>query len=226
MKLLTSLVLACVAAFVCSRARAQTTATTTPVGLLSVQGVLHSNGVPFNGYTDLIRTLTDAETGGTELARSTNNNVSVSNGILSGRFILWWDFPIDELRTALFNAFSTASNGGVYLELASRPSGTTNPFTVLSPRQRVVPSLFSSLAAYADTARTLTGPLPASLMPTSPVSGLTFTSPPTFMVASGPPFSVTSSAAVAGLNADLLDGYDSSAFWKLLGNAGTTPGLN
>ena len=35
-----------------------------------------------------------------------------------------------------------------------------------------------------------------------------------------------SSTKVVNLNADLLDGLDSTAFWKLAGNAGTTAGAN
>jgi hypothetical protein len=43
-----------------------------------------------------------------------------------------------------------------------------------------------------------------------------------------PPLKVNSSAKVVNLNADLLDGLDSTGlpYWKLGGNAGTTPGPN
>jgi trimeric autotransporter adhesin len=41
-----------------------------------------------------------------------------------------------------------------------------------------------------------------------------------------PPLVVNSSAKVLNLNADLLDGLDSTSFWKLGGNAGTTPGAD
>jgi len=41
-----------------------------------------------------------------------------------------------------------------------------------------------------------------------------------------PPLRVNSHATVTNLSADLLDGIDSSGFWKLGGNAGTTPGTN
>jgi hypothetical protein len=46
--------------------------------------------------------------------------------------------------------------------------------------------------------------------------------------AGAPPLSVNSSGKVTNLNADLLDGLDSTglAYWKLGGNAGTTPGPN
>jgi hypothetical protein len=40
------------------------------------------------------------------------------------------------------------------------------------------------------------------------------------------PLAVNSNVKVANLNADLLDGFDSTAFWKLAGNAGTTPGTH
>jgi hypothetical protein len=48
------------------------------------------------------------------------------------------------------------------------------------------------------------------------------------LVSSGAPFKVNSSTKVANLNADLLDGLDSTGlpYWKLGGNAGTTPGTN
>ena len=45
--------------------------------------------------------------------------------------------------------------------------------------------------------------------------------------AGAPPLAVNSmSRSPSNLNADLLDGLDSAAFWKLGGNAGTTPGTN
>jgi trimeric autotransporter adhesin len=44
--------------------------------------------------------------------------------------------------------------------------------------------------------------------------------------AGAPPLVVNSSVRVLNLNADLLDGLDSTGFWKLGGNAGTTPGVD
>ena len=54
----------------------------------------------------------------------------------------------------------------------------------------------------------------------------TFTGPVTFSPASGPPFAVGSSNTVVNLNADLLDGLSSGAFWQITGNAGTVAGRN
>jgi len=41
-----------------------------------------------------------------------------------------------------------------------------------------------------------------------------------------PPLSVNSGTKVANLNADKVDNLDANAFWKLGGNAGTTPGTD
>jgi Chaperone of endosialidase len=41
-----------------------------------------------------------------------------------------------------------------------------------------------------------------------------------------PPLMVNSTVRVPSLNADLLDGVDSTGFWKLGGNAGTSPGVD
>jgi hypothetical protein len=44
--------------------------------------------------------------------------------------------------------------------------------------------------------------------------------------AGAPPLAVNSDAKVTSLNVDKLDGLDSTAFWKLAGNAGTSPGAD
>jgi hypothetical protein len=44
--------------------------------------------------------------------------------------------------------------------------------------------------------------------------------------AGAPPLAVNSDAKVTSLNVDKLDGLDSTAFWKLTGNAGTSPGTD
>jgi hypothetical protein len=54
----------------------------------------------------------------------------------------------------------------------------------------------------------------------------TFSGLVTLSNATGAPFAVGSSAKVNSLNADLLDGVDSTGLWQLGGNSGTTPGTH
>jgi len=49
-----------------------------------------------------------------------------------------------------------------------------------------------------------------------------FTGGVTFSPAAGAPFAVNNATRVSNLNADLLDGLDSGAFWNIGGNTGTT----
>jgi len=82
----------------------------------------------------------------------------------------------------------------------------------------------NGVPVYVDS----TGQLGSSA--TSPVALLganeTFTGKTTFNPASGPPFMVGNSNLVTNLNADLLDGMNSTAFWSINGNAGTTGGVS
>ena len=106
MKMLKSLLLAGAVVFGCQAASAQT-ATTKPVGLLSVQGVLHDNGQPANGFWWFCWDLYAAPTGGTSLAHDTNmNQVFVSNGIANVTY------AIGDL-----DAFSLSPTQELYLQL-------------------------------------------------------------------------------------------------------------
>jgi hypothetical protein len=72
-------------------------------------------------------------------------------------------------------------------------------------------------ARQADVAASLGGALTVAQLPAS-VARLdvpqTFTVPPAFMPASGPPFTVGMTTTVPNLSADLFDGLDSAAFWR------------
>jgi hypothetical protein len=90
-----------------------------------------------------------------------------------------------------------------WLEIAVRTNGAAGAFTILTPRQFIAPTPY---ALYATKAASL--------------ENLNFTGAPAFNAAGGSPFTVFSSVKVTNLNADLLDGLDSSAFWRLGGNFG------
>jgi hypothetical protein len=137
-------------------ASAQTPSTVPPIGFLNVQGVLHENGAPINGFMDFCWGLFNASSGGTRLATDTNmnNNVAVSNGVANVLF-----------HVGNLAALGLSPTQELWLELDVRPSGTTNDFVVLSPRQRIVPALFATMAVRAEEARRLTEPLSVDLLP-------------------------------------------------------------
>jgi hypothetical protein len=131
----------------CRQAHAQGTAFT-------YQGHLVESGVEANGSFDFRFGLyTNISTTNFTGSLETNAATAVSNGVF----------------TTTLN-FSNVFNGTAYwLEIGVRTNGTTNAFTILSPRQPITP------APYAITASNLTGTLPASQLtgsiPASIVSG-------------------------------------------------------
>ena len=108
--------------------------------------------------------------------------------------------------------FGSAPYNGqtLWLQVTAGPaSGTPSP-VILAPRQELPPVPYAIIAGSA-----------ATLTPSATLSGV-----PTFGATGGPPFVVNTTTKVNNLNADLLDGFDSSWFWQLGGNVGTTPGVN
>jgi hypothetical protein len=132
---------------ICRPAQAQGTAFT-------YQGNLTSGGAAANGNFDLRFGLyTNVSIGNFIGSLETNSAVAVSNGLF----------------TTTLN-FSNVFNGSNYwLEIGVRSNGTTNAFTILSPRQPITPT------PYAITASNLTGTLPAGQLtgtvPASAISG-------------------------------------------------------
>jgi hypothetical protein len=118
------------------------------------QGNLTSGGATANGNFDFRFGLyTNVSTGNFIGSLETNSAVAVSNGLF----------------TTTLN-FSNVFNGAAYwLEIGVRSNGTTNAFTILSPRQPITPT------PYAITASNLTGMLPAGQLtgtvPASAISG-------------------------------------------------------
>jgi hypothetical protein len=217
------------------------------------QGRLVAGGNPANGSYDLRLALFNASSAGTQVGDTlTNQNVSVSNGL----FTTFVDFG-----SAVFDGTT------YWVDVAVRPGGTTNPFRLLSPRQRLTGTPYALFAAGAPWSG-LSG-VPAGFSDGvddnttySAGDGLSLVGTQFRINFSGSGSAVTASrsdhthsgaaivsgvvsasvidSAIArdsevfslvtasdgpgsGLNADLLDGLDSTEFWKAGGNSGTTP---
>jgi hypothetical protein len=172
------------------------------------QGRLNDNSSPANGNYDLRFTIYDSSGGNTTIGTPvTSSSVPVANGL----FTVTLDFGA--------GVFTGPAR---WLGIEARPAGGGS-FTPLLPRQPLTAS------PYAVTAGNVTGPVgDAQLSANIPRlnASSTFTGTENFNPGAGAPFTVGSSTKVNNLNADLLDGLDSTAFWKLAGNGGTSPGVN
>jgi hypothetical protein len=149
------------------------------------QGRLDVISGPANGLYDFRCQLYDAEiTGALVSTTVTNTPVRVTNGL----FVLNLDFGA--------SVFDGAPR---WLSIDVRTNNGLN-FDHVSPRQRLAPAPY---AIYAGTAGSLAEEV-----------SQTFSGTVTFNPVSGPPFSVANPLKVPNLNADLLDGLDSTA-WVL-----------
>ena len=107
------------------------------------------------------------------------------------------------------NQFLIRADGGVGI-------GKNNPASQLDVKGTV------TATAFVGNGEGLTGvKVSASGLTTG-----TLTNRITFNPASGAPFAVGNTNRVANLNADLFDGLDSAAFWKIGGNSGTVGGTS
>ena len=103
----------------------------------SYNGRLNDGGTPANGSYDLRFSLCDAANNGSTIGSLTNTATGVSNGLF-----------------AVTLDFGGAFNGSNYwLELAARTNGG-GAFTVLNPRQPVLPVPYAIYAANAGSAAT------------------------------------------------------------------------
>ncbi len=168
------------------------------------QGRLTDGGNLANGHYDLRFSLHTAETSGSQVGNSlTNANTAVANGLFT--------------TTIDFGA-GVFDGTAYWLEIGVRTNGSVAAFTTLSPRQVLTATpyaLYASSAGVAAIATNLTGVLPDAQL-SSNIPRLNgnpaFSGAVSFSPALGPPFAVGNSTKVIGLNADLLDGLDSSAF--------------
>lgn len=155
------------------------------------QGQLGDAGVPANGYYDFQFSLYDSLTNGNLIGGPlTNADVTVASGLFTTN--------ID------FGAVFTGTN--YWLGIGVRTNGSTNAFTILQPRQPILPTPY---AIFANSASNLLGTLSAAqlsgTLSSTQLSG-TYTSPVSFTDASnvfGGTFSGNGSA-LANLNGSQL----------------------
>jgi hypothetical protein len=146
------------------------------------QGRLETADGPANGLYDFRCQLYNAVEFGA-LVSATITNPAVA--VRNGLFVLNLDFGP-----------SVFAGEERWLLITVRTNNGQN-FSALFPRQRLAPTPY---AIYSTTAGALAG------------SNVTFTGNVAFTPPSGPPFAVNSTVKVPNLNADLLDGLDSTAF--------------
>ena len=193
------------------------------------QGQITTDGVPAAGLHDLRFRIFDAPAGGLQVGPTLcADNVALDE---SGRFTVEPDFGAIFPGTSRYLELQVRADTGANC-------GDTRGFITLSPRTTLTATPYAShalgsgLAAnatllagqpgtyYTNASNLASGTL-ADARLSGNISTLTgvqtftgsksFSTPPTF-TAGGAPFIVLSNARVANLNADLLDGLDSTAF--------------
>ncbi len=163
------------------------------------QGRLSDGGQPANGSYDLRLAVYDAASGPAQVGHTvTNGAVAVTDGL----FTTTLDFGIDVF-----------TGNARWLEMGVRTNGS-GEFYMLSPRQALTPAPYAlytpnaGMAVAAGNAETVTA------------NGVTSSS----LQANA----VTSDKIANGtiLEADLSPALAANTFWRLAGNAGTTPGTH
>jgi hypothetical protein len=159
------------------------------------QGRLTGNGTPFTGSAEFQPTLWTAESGGSQVAA--NSPATHIVGVTNGLFVL----PLD------FGASPFGVGAERWLQLEVRTA--IGAFSTLSPRQQL------TATPYALTAGNLTGTLPAAqLSGTVPDALIPATITRDTEVI---PLVLANDGAGSGLDADLLDGLNSTAFIRTNG---------
>ena len=171
-----------------------------PLGTsFNYQGRLADGGSPASGNYDLRFVIYDALADGNAVGGPLTNAVVVSDGL----FTVILDFG-----AGVFDGNAR------WLEIGVRTNGSPGDFTTLSPRQALTPSPYALYAPNAGAAVTATS---AGAVATNSVAnaGLQSNAVTTDKIADG-------TVAAGDLSPALL----SNTFWRLDGNAATTPGTH
>ena len=190
-----------------------------PLGTaFTFQGRLTADGQPADGQYDFLFRLYDAPSGGNVVGPLlATNALPVSNGL----FMVELDFG-----AGMFNGEAR------WLQIAVQTNGATR-FTLLSPRQPLLPAptaLFAEAAATAQVTSNFVGTLPASALSGKYSNAVSFSHSANSFAGDG--------AGLTKLDANQLTGGTVPAarlaanvartnqVWLLSGNTGTTPGTH
>ncbi len=180
-----------------------------PMGTgFTYHGWLTDGNQPAEGLYDFQFNLFDAPTDGQQIAGTIEvNDVNV----VDGHFAVELDFcqTQGQQGRALLDIFGGDAR---WLEIGVRTNGSAGDFTPLSPRQPLTPSPYALYAANADTATTAANATAVA------ANGVTTAS----LQANAVTTDKIADGAVGA--ADLSSTVLSNTFWRLSGNAGTTPG--
>lgn len=163
----------------------------------SYQGRLLDAGNPANGSYEMQFKLFDALVAGAQIGSPVTATVTVADGGFTA--------PLD------FGA--TTFNGAArYLEIGVRPSGSPNPFTLLSPRQQILSSPYGirTLSAANSDNATLLGGLPAGGFLQNTTTQQTGN------------FNISGNGTIAGAGGSNTNGQSNSIFGALAGFQNTS----
>ena len=185
-----------------------------PLGTaFTYQGRLTDGANPATGGYDLRFAVYDTVTNGTLKVVVTNTSVAVTNGL----FTTPVDFGLPPLN---FNA--------MWLEIGVRTNGSTGDFSVVSPRQALLPApyafyaLNSSNAVTAGVASNLLGVLPTAQLAGTYSGALSLNNANNNFAGAF----TGNGTGLTNVNAATLGGLGAGNFWQTGGNSGTTAGVN
>jgi hypothetical protein len=168
------------------------------------QGRLNDGANPATGIYDLRLTIYDLASAGNVVAGPITNSVT---GVSNGLFTVTLDFG-----TGVFTGPDR------WLEIAVRTNGGST-FSTNVPRQQITPTPY---AIYSGKAMMLDGTVASNQLEGTYSGSVTFDNPTNMFTGKF----AGDGGMLTNINAGTLDGLGSEAFWKLLGNGGTTVGVN